>query len=402
MFEVYKFKVSAVIGANFGDEGKGLVTDWLASKSDNAIVVLHNGGPQRAHTVTTPEGREHIFRHIGAGTFSGAATYIAKSFICNPMIFKEEYEKLMPKLFNRPRIYIDKRCKFTTFYDMIINQAREIERGVAKHGSCGLGIYETICRYRDKEFVFQQEVISPYGISIGEFAALPYLGKYDYLKSLKKYYTEKRIDQTKIHKMPVELEKALESEVAIQNYISDFEFMMKKCALVDGPDFLHSYDDVIFENGQGLLLDQDNMEYYPHLTPSHTGLYNINEILKECYFTGCINTYYVSRTYMTRHGAGRFDTECEKKDINFFMWDRTNVPNMFQDTLRYGTLDYKELAARIASESKKSDYPVTTNLVLTHLNEYERIDEHTELAADGVYVSDGYTRNSIKVHKLLF
>ena len=116
--------------------------------------------------------------------------------------------------------------------------------------------------------------------------------------------------------------------------------------MVDSPDFLHSYDDVIFENGQGLLLDQDNMEYYPHLTPSHTGLYNINEILKECYFTGCINAYYVSRTYMTRHGAGRFDTECEKKDINFFMLDRTNVPNIFQDTLRYGALDYKELAAR--------------------------------------------------------
>lgn len=397
------FKASAIIGANFGDEGKGLVTDWLAANSKKAIVVLHNGGPQRAHTVTTPEGVEHIFRHIGAGTFAGADTYIAQQFICNPMIFREEYEKLLPKLGGqKPKIYVDKRCKFTTFYDMIINQAREIERGATKHGSCGLGIYETICRYRDKEFVFQQEVISPYGISIGEFAVLPYLGKYDYLKSLKKYYTEKRIDQTKIHKMPVELEKALESEVAIQNYISDFEFMMKKCALVDCPDFLHSYDDVIFENGQGLLLDQDNMEYYPHLTPSHTGLYNINAILKECYFTGCINAYYVSRTYMTRHGAGRFDTECEKKDINFFMWDRTNVPNMFQDTLRYGTLDYKELAARIASESKKSDYPVTTHLVLTHLNEYEYVDEYKELAADGVYVSDGYTRNSIKVHKLLF
>lgn len=397
------FKASAVIGANFGDEGKGLVTDWLAANSKKAIVILHNGGPQRAHTVTTPEGVEHIFRHIGAGTFAGADTYIAQQFICNPMIFREEYEKLLPKLGNqKPKIYIDKKCKFTTFYDMIINQAREIERGAAKHGSCGLGIYETICRYRDKEFVFQQEVISPYGISIGEFAALSYLGKYNYLKSLKKYYTEKRIDQTKIHKMPVELEKALESEVAIQNYISDFEFMMKKCALVDGPDFLHSYDDVIFENGQGLLLDQDNMEYYPHLTPSHTGLYNINAILKECYFTGCINAYYVSRTYMTRHGAGRFDTECEKKNINFFMWDRTNVPNMFQDTLRYGTLDYKELAARIASESKKSDHPVTTRLILTHLNEYEHVDEYKELAADGVYVSDGYTRNSIKVHELLF
>lgn len=178
--------------------------------------------------------------------------------------------------------------------------------------------------------------------------------------------------------------------------------MMKKCALVDGPDFLRSYNDVIFENGQGLLLDQDNMEYYPHLTPSHTGLYNINKILKECYFTGYINAYYVSRTYMTRHGAGRFDTECEKKDINFFMWDRTNVPNMFQDKLRYGVLDYEELATRIASESKKSDYPVTTSLVLTHLNEYEHIDEYKEVAAERVYVSDGYTRNSIKLHKLLF
>ena len=98
---------------------------------------------------------------------------------------------------------------------------------------------------------------------------------------------------------------------------------------------------------------------------------------------------------MTRHGAGRFDTECEKKDINFFMWDRTNVPNMFQDKLRYGVLDHKELAARIASESKKSDYLVTTSLVLTHLNEYGCTVEYEKLAADGVYVSDNFTRNSV-------
>lgn len=46
--------VKVVIGANFGDEGKGQLTDYFASKSDNAIVVLHNGGPQRGHTVVTP------------------------------------------------------------------------------------------------------------------------------------------------------------------------------------------------------------------------------------------------------------------------------------------------------------------------------------------------------------
>lgn len=38
-------KVKVVIGANFGDEGKGLMTDYFASKEDNAIVVLHNGRP---------------------------------------------------------------------------------------------------------------------------------------------------------------------------------------------------------------------------------------------------------------------------------------------------------------------------------------------------------------------
>ena len=396
------FKASAVIGANFGDEGKGLVTDWLAANSKKAIVVLHNGGPQRAHTVTTPEGVEHIFRHIGAGTFAGADTYIAQQFICNPMIFREEYEKLLPKLGGqKPKIYVDKRCKFTTFFDMIINQAKEFERGTAKHGSCGLGIYETISRYQDKGFVFKQELINPYGISLGEFAALSYIGKYDFLKSLKKYYTDKRIDQAHIRRLPAELDKALESEIAIQNYISDFEYMMKRCELVDGPAILRSYADVIFENGQGLLLDQDNLEYYPHLTPSHTGIYNIDEILKECYYTGDIDVYFVSRTYMTRHGVGRFDTECLKSNINFFMWDRTNVPNMFQDSLRYGYLDYSSLQKRAEAECTKTSYHTAKRLVFTHFNEYQDIS-FAELPWDGIHISNGYTRNSMKVHKSLF
>lgn len=68
---------------------------------------------------------------------------------------------------------------------------------------------------------------------------------------------------------------------------------------------------------------------------------------------------------------------------------------MFQNTLRYGALEYKELAARIASESKKSDYLVTTSLVLTHLNEYGCTVEYEKLAADRVYVSDNFTRNSV-------
>ena len=59
--------VKIVIGANFGDEGKGLMTDYFASKNNNSIVVMHNGGAQRGHTVVTPEGIRHVFHHFPQG-----------------------------------------------------------------------------------------------------------------------------------------------------------------------------------------------------------------------------------------------------------------------------------------------------------------------------------------------
>ena len=54
--------VKIVIGANFGDEGKGLMTDYFTSGS-NDIVVLSNGGAQRGHTVTKTNGIRHVFHH---------------------------------------------------------------------------------------------------------------------------------------------------------------------------------------------------------------------------------------------------------------------------------------------------------------------------------------------------
>ena len=59
--------VKVVIGANFGDEGKGLMTDYFAAQAvenkESCLVVLHNGGAQRGHTVVTPEGYRHVFHH---------------------------------------------------------------------------------------------------------------------------------------------------------------------------------------------------------------------------------------------------------------------------------------------------------------------------------------------------
>ena len=85
--------VKLIIGANYGDEGKGLATDFFgaqAADSFGTINVLTNGGPQRGHTVELADGRRHVFKHFGAASFRGAASYFAEQFIVNPMEFMRE------------------------------------------------------------------------------------------------------------------------------------------------------------------------------------------------------------------------------------------------------------------------------------------------------------------------
>ena len=78
--------LTAIIGANYGDEGKGLLTDYYAAKSKHSVVVRFNGGPQAGHTVVTPEGKRHVFSHYGSGTLAGAQTFLSKHF--NQMLDK--------------------------------------------------------------------------------------------------------------------------------------------------------------------------------------------------------------------------------------------------------------------------------------------------------------------------
>ena len=77
--------VKVVIGSNFGDEGKGLMTDYFCAeakkRNESCIVVLSNGGAQRGHTVVTPDGIRHVFHHFGSGTFAEAPTYFSEQYV---------------------------------------------------------------------------------------------------------------------------------------------------------------------------------------------------------------------------------------------------------------------------------------------------------------------------------
>lgn len=361
--------IKIVIGANFGDCGKGLMTDYFSQKP-NSIVVCSNGGAQRGHTVTTPDGIRHVFHHFGSGTFTHASTYLSEDFIVNPIIFKQEYDELM-KLGYIPNVYINQDCMLTTPFDMMANQIIEENRGKNKHGSCGLGIFETIKRYK--------------------------AGITDVDDHIREYYLEQFERENII--LTDEWSRIFLDNGIFEHFLDDWDFMNNHSLAISDNYFLNQFDNIVFEAAQGLLLDQNNTEYFPHLTPSNTGIKNPKRIIENCEWNEEINieTCYVSRTYLTRHGTGKFPSECDKNQINKYIFDKTNIPNPFQDTLRYGTLDLKELYNRCSKDV--GDFGNKKSLALMHCNECDWDDEELISLFKGwnIYYSDGETREDIRL-----
>ena len=361
--------IKIVIGANFGDCGKGLMTDYFSQKP-NSIVVCSNGGAQRGHTVTTPDGIRHVFHHFGSGTFTHASTYLSEDFIVNPIIFKQEYDELM-KLGYIPNAYINQNCMLTTPFDMMANQIIEENRGKNKHGSCGLGIFETIKRYK--------------------------AGITDVDDHIREYYLEQFERENII--LTDEWSRIFLDNGIFEHFLDDWDFMNNHSLAISDNYFLNQFDNIVFEAAQGLLLDQNNTEYFPHLTPSNTGIKNPKRIIENGEWNEEINieTCYVSRTYLTRHGTGKFPSECDKNQINKYIFDKTNIPNPFQDTLRYGTLDLKELYNRCSKDV--GDFGNKKSLALMHCNECDWDDEELISLFKGwnIYYSDGETREDIRL-----
>ena len=140
----------------------------------------------------------------------------------------------------------------------------------------------------------------------------------------------------------------------------------------DWCDTASQYASLIFEAGQGLALDQNNMVDFPHLTPSHTtSLISAQRIAA---LPGSTKTelLYVTRSYLTRHGAGPFRTECPRDKINPTIVDRTNTPNPHQQSLRYGLFDGQAVLARVRADREKTRAVLpdaAAAVMVTHLNE---------------------------------
>ena len=366
--------IRIVIGGNFGDEGKGLMSAYFAEemmqKSGKCLVVLSNGGAQRGHTVKRGELR-HVFRHFGSGTFAGADSYYPQPFIVNPMIFMEEYRELISRFpaFRETKLYIHPACRVTTPFEMITNLILEENRGKSRHGSVGVGIWETVIGE---------------GKLYGELCSMSEQELTDYLKEDRPEHMKRRLLSQGIEKIPEGWQEIIQDPGLIRRYIEDLWKMRERVQTADD-GILKEYQDIIFENGQGLLLDREMIRkgYGHHTTPSHTGVRNAALMLRELTGSGkekmVIEAVYVTRSYMTRHGAGRFDTECAAEKICPGMQDLTNQPNASQGTLRYGTLNMRSFLRRAqrdyhmlrdAFDGQDGRIQTDWAVAVTHLNEY--------------------------------
>jgi len=330
--------MKAVIGSQYGDEGKGLMVDYLAAQDSSYIVVRTNGGAQAGHTVQTPDGRRHVFHHVGSGTFAGAKTHLSRFMIVNPITFNQEMRDLAA-LGEAPVVSVDPSAYVSTPFDMLINQMVETHRGDARHGSCGLGIGETIER-SEKGFELCVEDLAD--LKTGD------------LITLRKEWAEERCNQLGIMSDTTKIKEYLEyfnDARVIEAYLQDINVFLSNVTIKSDHDL--NTGKIIFEAAQGLLLDQTIGEF-PYVTRSNTGLKNIAELVELIDIRHQLDVFYMTRAYQTRHGAGPMPYEADIQEF-FDVNDPTNVPNDWQGALRYGYLGHDQYVDAIEKDLDSID-----------------------------------------------
>jgi adenylosuccinate synthase len=345
---------AVIIGANFGDEGKGLAVDALVARNRNAVVIRFNGGAQAGHTVLSTDGRRHVFSHFGAGSFLGAATFLSRFFVVQPSIFVKEAIELA-EIGLKPAVYIDPDAQVTTPFDVLINQWVEETRGNARHGSVGVGFGETIERYEHG-----------YPLAMRDLGDDKHI--VEILTHIRDVWLPIRLAKLG---MPFTAKRQITAaeSTAIRRYVEQIHIL--RHSTTPAPiDVVLARDNIVFEGAQGLLLDMDRGLKFPFVRRSNTGLKNVLALANDAGIKH-LNVLYLTRAYLTRHGAGPLPNEVPKlafADIS----DPTNLPNPWQGTLRFAPLDLDFMHTTIAddlSDAAATDLAVEPGIGVTCLDQ---------------------------------
>lgn len=281
--------VVAVVGAQWGDEGKGRVVDAISVEAD--LIARYQGGPNAGHTVVLEEAK-YIFHHIPSGILrEGKKCVIGNGMVIDLPTLVKEIEGLVARGVSvEGRLFISDRAHLILPYHKVQDVESESRKQGGKIGTTGRGIGPA---YADK--------VARTGIRVGDL-----LDEGFFVEKLKKCLEEKNALLRATYGMEGFDFRALFEEYLmltgkIRRYIADTGSMVRQ-AIARG-------ENLLIEGAQGTMLDVDQGTY-PFVTSSNstvggacTGLgippKSMGEVLG------------VMKAYTTRVGMGPFPTELE-------------------------------------------------------------------------------------------
>jgi adenylosuccinate synthase len=333
-----------IVGAQWGDEGKGKIVDLLAQHSD--VVCRYQGGPNAGHTIVVADETYKI-RQIPSGVITGKTCVIGAGCVVDPQVFLAEVDELESRGVSTADVFVSGEAHLIMPWHVAIDGASERRLGNLQIGTTRRGIGPA---YADKALrlgIRMQDVLDPKILRQKIEVAL----------------VEKNLWLERVYgEAPLELDELAErlEEYAqrLRPYIADVSLLVDR-ALKDAQA-------VLFEGGQGTLLDLDHGTY-PFVTSSSTiaanaatsigiGPNRIDRVIG------------VTKAYVTRVGEGPFPTEIEGPEQDRFRELGGEFGTVTGRNRRCGWLDL--VALRYAVRLNGIDSLALTKLdVLSHFAE---------------------------------
>jgi adenylosuccinate synthase len=281
-----------LIGAQWGDEGKGKATDILGTRVD--YVVRYQGGNNAGHTVVTPDGEKYALKLLPSGVITpGCTPVIGNGVVVDPGALVEEMDGLTQRGVSLDRLLISANAQLVMPHHRALDRVTERYLGAAKIGTTGRGIGPA---YGDKVArmgIRVQDLLDP-----GIFRAKLELALREKNQVLAKVYNR----------------TAISLEATVQEYAAYAERLRPHIAdtarILD--EALRRGEVVLLEGSQGTLLDVDHGTY-PFVTSSNptAGGACAGSGLGPTKITKVVG---IVKAYTTRVGSGPFPTELEDKD----------------------------------------------------------------------------------------
>ena len=289
---------TVVLGAQWGDEGKGKVTDFFASSAD--FVVRFQGGNNAGHTIVVGDEKLALSLTPSGVLYPNCIPVIGSGCVIDLGFLKEELEMLNERSVNTEKLAISPNAHVVMPYHKLLDELIEESLGENKIGTTKKGIGPC---YADK--------IQRRGIRVQDL-----LNQDLFEKKVKANIKETNLTLTKIYNKPPLVAEEIINEFKsytdmVTNHITDTSLLIDK-AIKDGKS-------ILFEGAQGTLLDIDHGTY-PFVTSSNTssgnaavgsgvGPKNIDRIVG------------VTKAYISRVGSGPFVTE-QKNEIGDYLIEK--------------------------------------------------------------------------------